>query len=405
MDFSAPGAKKDRLFVFFIAFFVFCLNILPAFADNLQESLFPNKTSVRFAKCFNITYHDTYKKLEVRNPWRGAKEGFVYILVPQGQDMPKDVPPGAIVVTVPVKRIALLSTTFAAFFPMIGIEKSIVGIGAPDWVHSPEILALIKEGHIAKVGKGQGMGLKFDEERLVTLKPDIVILYGTGNPATDQHPKLLEGGFKPVIVAPHMEAHPLGRAEWIKFLAAFFNKEAEADRVFNDIVSRYEALADKVKNISYRPTVFCNAPIRGTWHIPGGGGYVAKLIHDAGAKYLWDDDQSTGTMTVAIETVIERAKNADFWIGVIMPVQSLEELRAIDDRFSLFRAFQKGNVFNNDVKVNAAGGNDFWETGVARPDLVLADFIKIFHPEVLPDHQLIWYRRLPSKSDDSGRGH
>ncbi|MEJ5301607.1 MAG: ABC transporter substrate-binding protein [Thermodesulforhabdaceae bacterium] len=399
MDVQAPGGKNCRLFVFFALFYMLCWNVSVVFADTVQEDLFTHKTSVHFAKCFNITYHNTYKKLEVKNPWRGAREGFTYILVPEGQAIPKDVPSGAIIVTIPVKKVALLSTTFAAFFPMIGVEKSLVGIGSPEWVHSPEILALIKEGHIVKVGKGQGMGLKFDEERLVALKPDILILYGTGNPALDQHPKLIEGGFKPVIVATHMEAHPLGRAEWIKFLAAFFNKEAEADRVFDDIVARYKALADKVKNVSYRPTVFCNAPIRGTWHIPGGEGYVSKLIHDAGARYLWDDDQSTGTLTVAVETVIERARNANFWLGIIMPVRSLDELRAIDDRFSVFEAFRKGNVFNNDVKVNSAGGNDFWETGVARPDIVIADFIKIFHPEVLPDHKLIWYRQLPSKSE------
>jgi iron complex transport system substrate-binding protein len=193
-----------------------------------------------------------------------------------------------------------------------------------------------------------------------------------------------------------MENHPLGRAEWIKFLAAFFNKEAEAERVFQDIVSKYNLLAEKVKSVPYRPTVFCNAPIRGSWHVPGGGGYVAKFIQDAGGKYLWDDDKSTGVMTVATEAVIERARDADFWIGVIMPVKSMEELRSIDERFSIVNAFKKGNVFNNDAKVNSAGGNDFWETGVARPDLVLADFIKILHPDLLPDHQLIWYRRLPA---------
>ncbi|MGC8719426.1 MAG: ABC transporter substrate-binding protein [Thermodesulforhabdaceae bacterium] len=352
--------------------------------------------AVEFARCFNITYHGDYKKLEVKNPWRGAQEGFVYILVPRDKPVPGDIPPGAIVIRTPVERVAVLSTTFVAFFPMIGVQNSIVGIGEPDWVHTPEVASLIQQGKITKVGKGRGMGLRFDEERLLALKPDIVILYGTGNPALDQHPKLIEGGFKPVIVATHMENHPLGRAEWIKFLAAFFNKEAEAERVFQDIVSKYNLLAEKVKSVPYRPTVFCNAPIRGSWHVPGGGGYVAKFIQDAGGKYLWDDDKSTGVMTVATEAVIERARDADFWIGVIMPVKSMEELRSIDERFSIVNAFKKGNVFNNDAKVNSAGGNDFWETGVARPDLVLADFIKILHPDLLPDHQLIWYRRLPA---------
>lgn len=366
-----------------------------ATADSSEESSDYTRGEVKFAQCFKISHHGGYKRLEVKNPWRGTREGFEYILVPRGKPIPKDISPKSIVVSVPVERVAILSTTFAAFFPMLGVENSIVGIGEPDWINSPQIVTLINSGRIVKVGKGRGMGLKFDEERLIALKPDIVILYGTGNPSLDQHPKLIEGGFKPVIVAPHMENHPLGRAEWIKFLGAFFNKEADAGKVFNDIASSYEALARRARNVSYRPTVFCNAPVKGTWHMPGGGGYLAKFVQDAGAKYLWDDDGSTGVMTVATEAVVERARNADFWIGVIMQVRSLEELKAIDERFALFEAFRKGKVFNNDARVNPAGGNDFWETGVARPDLVLADFIKIFHPEILPDHQLIWYRQLP----------
>lgn len=366
-----------------------------AFANLQKETPHFNRATVKFSKCFNISYHDGYKKIEVRNPWRGAKESFEYILVPREGSLPENVRSKSTVIPVPVKSVAVLSTTFVAFFPMLGVESSIVGIGEPDWVNTPQVVSLIREGRILQVGRGRGMGLRFDEERLVSLKPDIVILYGTGNPSLDQHPKLIEGGFKPVIVAPHMESHPLGRAEWIKFLAAFFNKEAEAEKVFDGIVSRYEALEKKAKDVPGRPTVFCNAPIRGIWHTPGGGGYLARFIHDAGAKYIWDDDNSTGIMTVATETVVEKARNADFWIGVIMPVKSLEELKAIDERFALFKAFQTGKVFNNDAKVNPAGGNDFWETGVARPDLVLADFIKIFHPELVPDHQLIWYRKLP----------
>lgn len=391
MKSKAPASLAAFLFVLWLG-----LHSTQVFADS--PAAFGQKVTVEFAKCFNITYYGSYKKLEVRNPWRGAREGFEYILVPKGQQIPRDISPTAIVVRTPVERVAVLSTTFVAFFPMIGVQNSIIGIGEPDWVNTPEVFALIQQGKIAKVGKGRGMGLKFDEERLVALKPDIVILYGTGNPALDQHPKLLEGGFKPVIVATHMENHPLGRAEWVKFLAAFFNKEAEAEQIFQDIVSRYNNLAEKAKKVSRRPAVFCNAPVRGSWHVPGGGGYVAKFIQDAGAKYLWDDDTSTGVMTIATEAVIERARDADFWIGVIMPVKSMEQLRSIDERFSILNAFKKGDVFNNDAKVNAAGGNDFWETGVARPDLVLADFIKIFHPELLSDHELIWYRRLP-KSD------
>jgi len=208
----------------------------------------------------------------------------------------------------------------------------------------------------------------------------------------------LEAGFKPVVNASHMETTPLGRTEWIKFIAAFFNKEAEAECVFDDIVNRYEAMAEKTRTVSRRPTVFGGVAWRGTWYMPGGASYHARFLADAGADYLWRDDNYVGSKPVAIETVFERARDAEFWVDTKM-CASLEELLAVDERYGLFASFRAGKVFNNDARVTREGGNDYWETGVARPDLVLADLISIFHPKLIPDHERIWYRQLPSRTE------
>jgi iron complex transport system substrate-binding protein len=360
---------------------------------------FPHKARLRYAHCFTIDYRGTYKRVEVRHAWRSTRDTFVYILVPRGQAPPPDLPKEAIVVPVPVERMAVFSTSWTAFFPMLHAEKSIVGLAGCEWVMTPEVVSLIRTGAIQEIGDGgRGMSLKIHLERLTLVKPEAVMVYATGIPDFDQHPKLLEAGFKPIVNAAHMEATPLGRTEWIKLIAAFFNREAEAERLFDAIALRYEALAETTKSVSHRPTVFCNAAWRGTWYVPGGASYAARFLEDAGARYLWREDPSAGSTPLAIETVVDRARDADYWVDTNL-CRSLAELKGLDDRYSLFASFRSGKVFNNDAKINAKGGNDFWETGIARPDLVLADLISIFHPELTPDHQRVWYRQLPAVSE------
>jgi iron complex transport system substrate-binding protein len=94
-----------------------------------------------------------------------------------------------------------------------------------------------------------------------------------------------------------------------------------------------------------------------------------------------------------IESVYERAADADIWINPGM-WESLEEALAEDERFALFEAFQNGKVYNNNRRANKHGGSSYWETGVANPHVVLADLIKIFHPELLPEHEFVYYYRL-----------
>lgn len=364
-----------------------------------QADLFPHKADIRFARCFTIEYHRNYKRLEVLTPWRDAQNNFVFILVARGHVPPPDLPPGAIVIPIPVERMAVFSITWTAFFPMLHIEDNLVGIAGCEWVSTPEIVSLIRRGSVKEIGDGgRGMNRQINMERLTLLRPEAVMVYGTGIPECDQHSKLLDAGFKPVVNASHMEETPLGRTEWIKFIAAFFNREEEAERAFDDIVLRYEALAGKTRALSRRPTVFCHTAWRGTWYMPGGASYVAKFLEDAGADYLWKEDRTRGNIPLAIETVVDRARNADFWLDTGI-CGSLSEVRGIDDRCGLFASFRAGNVFNNDAKITPEGGNDFWETGIARPDLVLADLISVFHPDLLPAHRRIWYRQLPPATE------
>lgn len=367
----------------------------PSAAHGGESGPFPHKAQLRHAEGFTLQYHDTHKKIQVLNPWRGARVTFTYILIPRGGTPPENIPSDAMVVEIPLERVVLGSTTVITFFPMLGVEDSLVGFSGLKLVNTPEVVELIGQGKIQEVSAaGEGMTRQLNLEMLFVLQPDLVMVHGTGIPQFDTHPKLLEAGFNTGVAGNYMESSPLGRAEWIKFVAAFFNKERKAEELFSRMEARYQAQAEAVRGLKERPTVFCGIPLQSTWYMPGGSGYIATFLRDAGADYLWSEDDTRGNMALSVENVLERAKDADVWINP-GAAGTMDELLGVDERFSLFRAFQRGRVYNNNARISPGGGNDYWETGVGRPDLVLADLIRIFHPHLAPSHELHWHQRLP----------
>jgi iron complex transport system substrate-binding protein len=176
-------------------------------------------------------------------------------------------------------------------------------------------------------------------------------------------------------------------------MALFYNAEAKAEEIFDETVRRYEDLAERARRAEPKPTVLVNAPYQGVWWLPGGDTFAARFVEDAGAEYILAEDETDQTHMLDIEAVYERAGEADVWINTGM-WNSLDEALAEDERFAEFAAFDEGRVFNNNARQTEAGGNDYWESGITHPHIVLADLVKIFHPELVPDHELVYYRRL-----------
>lgn len=349
---------------------------------------FPEKVTLSDAAGWTIEYFNNYKVITVLNPWRNADVQFRYVLVQCGTPPPTDTD-DALVIEVPVNSIVAMSTTQLPHLSELGLLDKLVGVDSFLYINNPDVRKKIEAGELVEIGSGGQVNV----EQALDLQPDLIMTYGVGNPEYDTHPKLLEANLKVVLNGEYMETSPLGRAEWIKFTAAFFNREARATDVYDTIARRYREMAAKVRNVATRPTVFTGAPFQDTWSMPGGRSYIAQLLADAGADYLWADDTSTGSQPLSFEEVFERARNADFWLNP-GSWQSLSEIEAADERFTRFAAFQNGNVFNNNKRLNENGGNDYWETGVTNPHLILADLIKILHPELLPDHELYFYQQL-----------
>jgi iron complex transport system substrate-binding protein len=272
----------------------------------------------------------------------------------------------------------------------LGLVDRLVGHDRFDYVSSPEVRERINSGAMIEVGDG----VRLNIEILIDLDPDLVFAFSIGNPELDILGILREARIPFVVDAAYMESSPLARAEWIKYTALHFNKEAEAQHLFEDISSRYQELVRLGKSAEKRPTVLAGAPFRGTWHVPGGASFQARFLADAGGDYLWSEDSSTGSIPLDFEAVYGRALHADLWLNP-SDWRSLADGRRREERMADFSAFQAGSVFNNDRRLNERGGNDYWESGSLRPDIVLADLIKILHPQLLPNHELVFYRRLP----------
>ena len=356
-----------------------------------EVDYFPRKAELHHAESFSIEYFGHYKVVTVHTPWPGAEEPVRYLLVQCGTPAP-DGHEGVQRITIPVGRLAALSTTQLPHLELLDLLESLVAVSDIEMVHSPGVNQRFADGHVAEIGYGAGVEI----EVVLELETDLVMTGASAQSRYDAHPVLQQAGVAVVINAEYSEPSLLGRSEWLKFTAAFFNAEALAEERFAEIESRYRGYAELVRDVpaDERPTVFGGSLWRDTWHVAGGRSYPAQLIADAGGAYLWAGDESRESLPLDFEAVYEKAHAADFWLTMRNEWHSLADVRAADERYDAFAAFDKGRVYNANARLNEHGGNDYWERGVAEPHLVLADFIRILHPDRLPGHALHFYRRL-----------
>jgi iron complex transport system substrate-binding protein len=365
-------------------------NLTDGCVESYTEGVdyFPERAEVTHSDGFTIEYFPNYKVVTVNSPYPGAEEVATYLLVQCGTPAPEGFE-DAVTIEVPINSLVAMSTTYLPHLVTLGVVDRLVGLDSLAFASTPEVRARIDAGEVAEVG----FGAEVNVEQVIDLDPDVVMTYSSGSADFDAQPKLEEAGATVVVNSDYLDASPLGQAEWAKFLAAFFNKEATATTWFEGVVAEYEELQTLAATAENQPTVLLNTPYEGTWYMAGGRSYVAQLLADAGAAYLWADDESATTLFLDFESVYDRAQAADYWLNLGF-VNTLADLAATDERFAEFAAFQNGNLYNNDGRLNEAGGNDYYEGGAANPHLVLADLIKIFHPELLPEHEFVYYRMM-----------
>ncbi len=342
-----------------------------------------------YAKGFTLTRFNNYTKIKVYNPWQQAKKvNLEYYLVNRNDSVPAELKEKEIIRT-PISKIICMSTTHLGFLSALDEVSSIQAISGTKYASNPEIIKRINNNEIKEIGYEQALNY----ELILKLKPDLIMVYGVNGEVTGTINKLKELGIQVVLNGEYLEETPLAKAEWIKFMGSFFNKQQKATSYFNTIEQNYKAICKAVESVKKKPFVLTGLPYKDTWWMSGGNSNLATLIRDAGANYLWKENQSRESFAVALEEVAIRSLTADYWINS-GTANTLSDILAADSRIATFPPVKKRTIFNNNLISSAEGGNDYWERGVVRPDLILADLVKIFHPELANDTIYNFYKPL-----------
>lgn len=348
--------------------------------------------SLVHASQFRSYSYQDFKTLEVFDKNKNLQQRY---LLYKGETKPKTHLKYDVALQIPLKRIVSRSTKYATFISLLENVNNLVGFVGSQYVSNDEIRKSLETGKIKEVGNDDGSGVNF--ESLVNLEPDAIFTYDAslygGTSETQQ--KMKELGLPVIICNETLENSPLAQAEWIKFFGVLFEKEEEATKIFNQVKSNYDSLTTLTANLKedQKPTLFFNAWYNETWFMPNGESYVAQFAKDAGAIYLWNHLEGTGASPLAIESVYEKAEQADYWFHA-SDWTTMNQLISSDRRFVSFKSVKNKNIFNHTKRQLKSGGNDYFESGVAFPDKILEDWIKILHPELIKNKDLYFYKNL-----------
>ena len=376
--------KCNRAFFYLLMVCVF--GLFACKSDNKDKKAESTPSELKYAKLFSIDDSNTnFRKVTVYNPWDNLNVHSVYYLTSkEGIETPTD----GLQIRVPVTNIVTTSATQVGFIDLLGELNQIKGITDIEYVYNP---FLLKE-HEANNIQALGPSFNIDTERLLLLNPNIIFTtaFNGDNSEAEKMQRLKQ---KPIYNIEWQEASLLARAEWIKFIGAFFDKSAQADSIFNEIENNYNKAKEITKSVTHEPKILTGQDFRGSWSVPSGSSYAAQLFKDAKIDYYYKDEiQNQASISSSIEEALIYFHDADIWVNV--KPNTYAELDAENDKYKLFKAFKEKNVYNNMKRSNPSGGNDYWESGIARPDLLLMDMIKIAHPELVEDYELTYYQKL-----------
>jgi len=348
--------------------------------------LFPDQFAVQNAENYTLTYESNYKVLTVGETSPGAGAS-TYVLVQCGTDAPAlegDLA-DASVVQIPITTMFSESTSHNGFIDVLDVEGAVTGVGDGSFIVTPSLRQRIDAGAIESFNT---TGV-IDTEVVVAADPDVYVTGGFDDPA---HGSIAEAGIPVMANAEWLETTPEGWAEWVGFFAALTNTEGRANELYGQWIADYETAAALVAPVSDQPTVLTGGLFEGTWFANGGAGIVAEFIADAGGDYVYDDNADTGSIQLDIETVLADAQDADVWV-LATPFLTEEEAAEADSRNQEFDAWEAGGVWINSTPSDS-GVNPF-ESGPVMIDEYLLDYIKILHPDLVEDHELVFFSPVP----------
>lgn len=366
--------KKILLLSFTLIFFLFsCKNKNQNIASN------NNNIIIDYAENFQIDTNENVYVLTVKNRFNNSLNEKYFLYKNSEKKNKKNS------FNIPVKKIICLSSTYCAFIKILSVENSIIGISGTKYIYDSAINKKIESKEIIEVGYEN----QLNYEKIISLKPDVVFAYSIDNSSNSNYQKLIDVGIPIIYVSEFLESKPLGRSEWIKFFACFFDKLNESQIIFDSIANNYNNIKNKItrENIK-RPKVITGLPYKGSWWLPSKSSFFANFIRDAGADYLFEKENNNNeSIPVSMEHIFEIAKEVNFWLNTNQCVTK-KEIIENDNRLIHFNAYNKAKIYNNVKRMNKNGGSDFWESGIVHPDIILSDLYSIFHNK---GNNLIYY--------------
>lgn len=379
---------KKQLFLVFGALALLLSAIFASCGSNSTAKTEPDFVEVplQYARLFKVFKGDGVTRIDLINPWDTTAILKRYYLV-DGKVKPSLFKTDGEVIEVPLKNMACAFATEISYAAQLGLLDAIVGVSEKRYINNLYVLSRIEKGLVSEVGPSMVVNL----ERLIKISPDIFFV----SPFKDNKYGPLEASGIPLgVVSAYLETHPLGRAEWVKFMALFFGKEQEADKYFSEVEARYQKLVTKAKAAKSRPTVFSSKPYQGIWYISPGNSYMAQLFADAGASYIYADRLSQGPIPFDFETVYKQAVDADFWV-VLENYQGEYSYNAMKEEYGSyadFAAFKARKVvFCNTYSTT------YYDEGLLKPDVLLSDLLKAFHPDLMVDYTPVYFSMLKSE--------
>lgn len=377
------GMKYWKELTFLVCMFFLC-GCKPQKGETLR--LF-TKTVYKpeYASGFHIQGADGYESTLIRicNPWQGANNvEMSYFIQRNGEKVPDNF--SGQVIKANAQRIVCMSSSYVAMLDAVGKVDKIVGVSGLEYISNSYV-----NTHRTKI---KDVGPEMNYEVLVALKPDVVLLYGIKDEQSVVTEKLRELNIPYMYIGEYLEESPLGKAEWLIVLSEITECRKSGILLFKDIVTRYNQMKERVAHVKERPGVMLNVPWNDTWIVPSLQNYMVRLITDAGGIYLYRHNNGRASVSIGMETAYVLIAKADYWLNV-GSFKTLAELCSMNPRFADAKAVKNGKVYNNNLRMNSNGGNDFWESAVVCPDIVLRDMIQIFHQELIKD-ELYYYRQL-----------
>ena len=330
---------------FLISFLIIFACIMTSCLSNQVQEV---GTSCAYAKYFDIVESDTASVVVVISPYNNSRDT-IYIKESFG-------------------NIICMSSSQVAGFAEIGADSVITAVSGLRYITNQNI----QDRKVADIGYEAAL----DYEKILSLNPDILLTYTVSGAEPSYISRLRSLGVRVLVLHDHLENHPLARAEYIRLYGALTGRQAKADSLFAEICTRYESLS--VTSEGAKVKVLMNVPYGDAWYIPGGDSYMAKLIQDAGGEVVGSESGTTASRVIRMEEAYALSQKADMWLNP-GPCRTLGELESYHHAFKRFGPIAKGlPIYNNTLRMTPEGGNDFWESGSVRPDLVLEDLVAIF---------------------------